>query len=88
MEETPEDTAAIASATLLVEGRNAYGFSQYESGVHQVRQYPEGRMAPGRQDVAHALVRVLPCVDEDDPIPDIDLDPAHLEITTYDSARG
>ncbi|KAI0772127.1 hypothetical protein BD413DRAFT_53678 [Trametes elegans] len=86
VEETLEDTATIASATLLVEGRYAYGYSQYESGVHQVRSSPEGRTAPGRQDVAHALVRVLPCIDEDDPILDIDLNPAHLEITTYDSA--
>jgi peptide chain release factor 2 len=63
VEETDGDEAGIKSATLLVKGRNAYGWLKTESGVHRlVRISPFDSNA--RRHTSFASVWVYPVVDE------------------------
>lgn len=73
------DEAGIKSATLLIEGPNAYGYLRAEKGVHRlVRISPFD--SSGRRHTSFASVDVLPEVDED---VEIDLNPSDLRIDTY-----
>ena len=76
------DAAGIKSATIMVEGENAYGYLKGENGVHRlVRVSPFD--ASGRRQTSFASVEVMPEFTDDGSIEIKDED---LEITTHKSS--
>ena len=76
------DEAGIKSATIMVEGINAYGYLKSENGVHRlVRVSPFD--ASGRRHTSFASVEVMPEFDDDDTIVLRDED---LDITAHRSS--
>ncbi len=77
------DEAGIKSATIIVEGLNAYGFLKSENGVHRlVRVSPYD--ASGRRHTSFASVEVMPEFNDDDAT--IELREEDLEITAHRSS--
>ena len=75
------EEAGIKSATLVIQGRDAYGYLESERGVHRlVRISPFD--AAKRRHTSFASVDVTPDVDEDD---EIEIKPDEIEIETYKS---
>ncbi|MDA7787778.1 peptide chain release factor 2 [Sphingomonadaceae bacterium] len=73
------EQAGIKSATLLVKGENAYGYSKTESGVHRlVRISPYDSAA--RRHTSFSSVWVYPVIDDDI---DIEINESDLKIDTY-----
>jgi len=71
--------AGIKSATLLIEGENAYGYLKSEKGVHRlVRLSPFD--AAGKRHTSFASVDVMPELDDS---VKIDINPEDLKIDTY-----
>ena len=74
--------AGIKSATLRVEGENAYGYLKNEKGVHRIV-----RISPfdsgGRRHTAFSSLDVMPEIDDDITI---EIDPEDLRIDTYRSS--
>jgi peptide chain release factor 1 len=66
---------------MLLEGKGAYGFFRYESGVHRVQRVPTTE-ASGRIHTSTATVAVMPEVDE----VDVHIDPKDLRIDTFCSS--
>jgi peptide chain release factor 2 len=78
---TPGEEAGIKSATVLVEGENAYGLLAGESGVHRlVRISPFDQAA--RRHTSFASVFVIPEIDDHI---EIDIKPDDLKVDTYRS---
>ena len=76
--------AGIKSATISVEGTNAYGYLKSEHGVHRlVRVSPFD--ASGRRQTSFAMVEVMPEFDDDDS-KSIELKDEDLEITAHRSS--
>ena len=76
------DEAGIKSATIMVEGLNAYGYLKSENGVHRlVRVSPFD--ASGRRHTSFASVEVMPEFEDDDTIVLRDED---LDITAHRSS--
>ena len=76
------DAAGIKSATIMIEGENAYGYLKGENGVHRlVRVSPFD--ASGRRQTSFASVEVMPEFTDDGSIEIKDED---LEITTHKSS--
>ena len=76
------DEAGIKSATIMVEGINAYGYLKSENGVHRlVRVSPFD--ASGRRHTSFASVEVMPEFQDDDTIV---LREEDLEITAHRSS--
>ncbi len=76
------DEAGIKSATVLIEGTNAYGYLKSENGVHRlVRISPFD--ASGRRHTSFSSVEVMPEFDDDDSIVIKDED---MEITAHRSS--
>ncbi len=71
----------IKEAVLLVEGKGAFGFFKYESGVHRVQRVPATE-ANGRIHTSTATVAVMPEVEE----VEVQIDPKDLRIDTYCSS--
>ena len=72
------EEAGIKSVTLLIHGRNAYGYLAGEKGTHRlVRISPFN--ANGKRQTSFAGVEVMPLLEDD---VDLELDPRELEITT------
>lgn len=78
-----DDTeAGIKSATVLVEGENAYGYLKNERGVHRlVRISPFN--AQGKRQTSFASLDVMPQLDDDI---QVDIKPEDLRIDTYRSS--
>ncbi len=75
------EEAGIKSATILIEGENAYGYLKSETGVHRlVRTSPFD--ASGRRHTSFAAVEVMPEISDDI---EIDIRDEDLRIDTYRS---
>ncbi|MDR0984786.1 MAG: peptide chain release factor 2 [Ruminococcus sp.] len=76
------ETAGIKSASVLVEGDNAYGYLKSEAGVHRLI-----RISPfdsgGRRHTSFAAVEVMPEIDDKIVI---DIRPEDLKVDTYRSS--
>lgn len=73
------DEAGIKSASLLLEGTNAYGFLKSESGVHRlVRVSPFD--ASGRRHTSFASLEVMPEIADD---VEIEISDDELRVDTY-----
>ena len=76
------EEAGLKSATILVEGLNAYGYLKSENGVHRlVRVSPFD--SSGRRHTSFASVEVMPEFDDDN---SFELNEADLEITAHRSS--
>ena len=77
------DEAGLKSATITIEGENAYGYLKSENGVHRlVRVSPFD--ASGRRQTSFASVEVMPEFNDDDDT--ITLRDEDLEITAHRSS--
>lgn len=78
-----DDTeAGIKSATLIIEGENAYGYLKNEKGVHRlVRISPFN--AAGKRQTSFAALEVMPEIEDD---MTVEIDPEELRIDTYRSS--
>lgn len=75
------EEAGLKSASILVEGSNAYGYLKSESGVHRlVRVSPFD--ASGRRHTSFASIEVLPEINDD---MDIEIKEEDLKIDTFRS---
>lgn len=73
------DEAGVKSATIQINGHNAYGYMRSEKGVHRlVRISPFD--ANARRHTSFAAVDVMPELDD---TVDIKIDPADLKVDTY-----
>lgn len=73
------DEAGIKSASILIEGLNAYGYLQSEAGVHRlVRISPFD--SSGRRHTSFASLEVMPEIDDD---MEIEIDESDLRVDTY-----
>ncbi len=76
------EEAGIKSASILVEGMNAYGFLKSENGVHRlVRVSPFD--ASGRRHTSFASLEVMPEMDDDT---SVDIRPEDIEMEVYRSS--
>ncbi len=76
------DEAGIKTATIVLEGENAYGYVKSESGVHRlVRVSPFD--ASGRRHTSFASVEVMPEITEDT---DIEVKDEDLRVDTFRSS--
>ena len=76
------EEAGIKSATITVEGINAYGYLKSESGVHRlVRVSPFD--ASGRRHTSFASVEVIPEMDDTN---EIEIKDEDIEVTTHKSS--
>ncbi len=76
------EEAGIKSASILIEGENAYGYLKSESGIHRlVRVSPFD--ASGRRHTSFAAVEVMPEISDD---MDVDIRPEDIEMQVYRSS--
>lgn len=76
------DAAGIKSATIMVEGENAYGYLKSENGVHRlVRVSPFD--ANGRRQTSFASIEVMPEFEDDNTI---EIRPEDIEVTAHRSS--
>lgn len=73
------DEAGVKSATIMVTGRNAYGYLKSEKGVHRLV-----RISPfdtsGRRHTSFAAVDVMPEIDD---AIDVNINPVDLKVDTF-----
>jgi peptide chain release factor 2 len=73
------DDAGMKSASILIEGENAYGYMKSESGVHRlVRISPFD--ASGRRHTSFAALEVMPEIDDSI---EIDIRPEDLQVDAF-----
>ena len=76
------DEAGLKSATIMIEGENAYGFLKSEHGIHRlVRVSPFD--AAGRRHTSFAAVAVMPEISDDN---EIELRDDDIEMQVYRSS--
>lgn len=74
--------AGIKSATLMIDGENAYGYLKNENGVHRlVRISPFN--AAGKRQTSFAAVEVIPEMDDDFTV---EINPEDLRVDTFRSS--
>ncbi len=80
------EEAGLKSASLLIEGENAYGFLKSEAGVHRlVRVSPFD--AAGRRHTSFSSLEVMPEIDEDTSV-QINPDEIKMEVYRASGAGG
>jgi peptide chain release factor 2 len=73
------EEAGLKSASILIEGLNAYGFLRSETGVHRlVRVSPFD--ASGRRHTSFASLEVMPEIDDD---VDVEISPDDIKMDVY-----
>lgn len=78
----PGDDAGVKSATISINGLNAYGYLKSEKGVHRlVRISPFD--ASGRRHTSFASIEVMPEIDDEI---DITIRPEDIKVDTYRSS--
>ena len=78
----PGDDAGVKSATIAINGLNAYGYLKAEKGVHRlVRISPFD--ASGRRHTSFASIEVMPEIDDEI---DINIRPEDIKVDTYRSS--
>lgn len=77
----PGDEAGVKSATLLIEGPNAYGYLKSEKGVHRLVRISPFDSAR-RRHTSFASADVMPEIDDD---VEVDIKPEDLKIDTFRS---
>ena len=76
------EEAGLKSATVVVEGENAYGYLKSEAGVHRlVRVSPFD--SSGRRHTSFASLEVMPEINDD---VEVDIRPEDLKVDTYRSS--
>ena len=76
------EEAGIKSASVLLEGENAYGFMKSEAGVHRlVRISPFD--ASGRRHTSFASLEVMPEIDD---TIEVEIDPADIKMDVFRSS--
>jgi peptide chain release factor 2 len=76
------EEAGLKSASIQIEGENAYGYLKSESGIHRlVRISPFD--ASGRRHTSFAAVEVTPVISDD---VDLEIRPEDLKVDTYRSS--
>ena len=76
------DDAGLKSASILIEGENAYGFLKSESGVHRlVRISPFD--SSGRRHTSFSAVEVMPEIDDDT---EVDIRPEEIDMQVFRSS--
>lgn len=76
------DEAGIKSASILVEGENAYGFLKSETGIHRlVRVSPFD--AAGRRHTSFASLEVMPEIDDSI---EVEINPEDIKMDVYRSS--
>ncbi len=78
VESHPTNIGGFKEVILGVEGRGAYSYLKYESGVHRVQRIPSTESG-GRIHTSAATVAVLPEVEE----VEVDINPQDLRIDTF-----
>ena len=77
------DEAGIKSATILIEGENAYGYLRGENGVHRlVRISPFD--ANARRQTSFSAIEVIPDIEDDSQ--DVEIRPEDYEMQVYRSS--
>ncbi len=76
------EEAGIKSATLLIEGINAYGYAKAENGVHRLVRISPFDSA-SRRHTSFASCEVIPEIDEDF---NVEINPEDLRVDTYRSS--
>ena len=77
------DEAGLKSATIMIEGENAYGFLKGENGVHRlVRVSPFD--ANARRQTSFSAIEVIPEIEDDSQ--DIEIRPEDYEMQVYRSS--
>ena len=77
------DEAGLKSASIMIEGENAYGFLKGENGVHRlVRVSPFD--ANARRQTSFAAVEVIPDIENDSQ--DVEIRPEDYEMQVYRSS--
>ncbi|WP_099203783.1 peptide chain release factor 2 [Scatolibacter rhodanostii] len=80
------DEAGLKSASILVEGENAYGFLKSEAGVHRlVRVSPFD--SAGRRHTSFSSLEVMPEIEEDNSV-EISPDDIRMEVYRASGAGG
>ena len=78
------DEAGLKSASMLVEGQNAYGFLKSEAGVHRlVRVSPFD--ASGRRHTSFAALEVMPEIDDS---MEVDIRPEDVKMDVFRSSAA
>ena len=76
------EDAGVKSASLMIEGTNAYGFLRSEKGIHRLVRISPFDSA-GRRHTSFAALEVMPELDDSIKI---DINPADLQVDTYRSS--
>ncbi len=82
VDSNPTELGGFKEVVFEIEGKGAYSRFKFESGVHRVQRIPSTESG-GRIHTSTVTVAVLPEVDD---VPEVEINPADLEVDTYRSS--